>query len=73
LGKTPVTVTVDLFGPFASRDDIDCEGTPYWTGKVDVPGDGEFQSPKATIRGWQRAVKVPGMCKKCLRSKHLLH
>jgi hypothetical protein len=29
--------------------------------------------PKATIRGWQRAVKVPGMCKKCLRSKHLLH
>ena len=50
LGKTPVTVTVDLFGPFASRDDIDCEGTPYWTGKVDVPGDGEYQSPKATIR-----------------------
>ena len=34
----------------ASRADIDCEGEPYWKGKVEVGGDGEYTSPKATVR-----------------------
>ena len=50
LGKTPATVELELFGPYASRADIDCEGAPYWKGQVEVTGDGEFSSPKATVR-----------------------
>ena len=50
LGKTPATVEVALFGPYASRADIDCEGAPYWKGEVEVTGDGEYPSPKATVR-----------------------
>jgi LPXTG-site transpeptidase (sortase) family protein len=40
----PVTVRVDLFGPFASRDAITCDGQPIWTGNVDVQGDGEYET-----------------------------
>ena len=36
LGKTPATVEVELYGPYASRADIDCEGAPYWKGKVEA-------------------------------------
>jgi LPXTG-site transpeptidase (sortase) family protein len=50
LGKTPATVAVALYGPYASRADIDCAGAPYWTGKVDVTGDGTYTSPQATVR-----------------------
>jgi LPXTG-site transpeptidase (sortase) family protein len=50
LGQTPATVELALYGPYASRADIDCAGTPYWKGEVAVPGDGEFNSPKATVR-----------------------
>lgn len=50
LGSTPATVVVDLFGPYASRDDIDCEGKPYWTGEVAVTGDGRYETTPATVR-----------------------
>ncbi len=50
LGKTPATVKVELFGPYATRGDVDCSGSPYWKGTVDVPGDGTYSSPKATVR-----------------------
>ena len=50
LGKTPAKVGVELFGPFASRAAIRCDREPYWSGSVDVPGDGEFRSPRATVR-----------------------
>jgi len=50
LGKTPATVEVELYGPYASRADIDCEGAPYWQGEVPVTGDGTYSSPKATVR-----------------------
>ena len=50
LGKTPATVVVDLFGPYASRADIDCAGAPYWSGEVAVTGDGKYESPKAEVR-----------------------
>ena len=36
LGQTPATIEVELFGPFASRAEIDCAGTPYWKGTVGV-------------------------------------
>ncbi|MBJ7329856.1 MAG: sortase [Solirubrobacteraceae bacterium] len=50
LGGTPVTIEVELYGPYASRADMDCKGTPYWKGKVEADGDGEVRSPKATVR-----------------------
>jgi hypothetical protein len=50
LGATPATIEVALYGPYASRADIDCEGAPYWKGEVKAAGDGTFKSPKATVR-----------------------
>jgi LPXTG-site transpeptidase (sortase) family protein len=50
LGKTPATVDVALYGPYASRADIDCAGTPYWKGTVNVAGDGTYTTEKATVR-----------------------
>jgi Sortase domain len=50
LGKTPVTVDVALYGPYASRAGIDCAGTPYWKGKVAAAGDGTFTTDKVTLR-----------------------
>ena len=50
LGKTPVSVDVALYGPYASRADIDCAGTPYWKGKVSATGDGTFTTEKVTLR-----------------------
>jgi LPXTG-site transpeptidase (sortase) family protein len=50
LGKTPVTVELELFGPYASRDAIDCQGAPYWKGTVQATqGDGKYQSPPAKV------------------------
>jgi hypothetical protein len=28
---------------------IDCGGRPFWTGSMDVPGDGEYRSPAITV------------------------
>jgi LPXTG-site transpeptidase (sortase) family protein len=50
LGKTPATVEVELFGPYASRADIDCAGAPYWKGTVDAAGDGTYTSPATVVR-----------------------
>jgi LPXTG-site transpeptidase (sortase) family protein len=51
LGKTPVRIEVELYGPYASRADIDCAGAPYWKGTVDATGgDGTYSSPEATVR-----------------------
>ncbi|EHN09129.1 peptidase C60 sortase A and B [Patulibacter medicamentivorans] len=49
LGQTPARVEVELFGPFASRGQIRCGGTPYWKGAVDVAGDGEVSSPSVRL------------------------
>lgn len=40
----PVTVRADLYGPFASRDAINCDGQPIWTGNIEVEGDGEYKT-----------------------------
>ena len=49
LGKTPVPIDVELFGPFASRSAIRCTGTPYWKGTVEASGDGTVRSPNVTL------------------------
>jgi LPXTG-site transpeptidase (sortase) family protein len=50
LGKTPATIDVELYGPYASRAAIDCAGAPYWKGTVAATGDGTYSSPKTTVR-----------------------
>ena len=50
LGQTPATIEVRLFGPYASRAAMDCSGTPFWKGTVDVAGDGETSSPEVTLK-----------------------
>jgi Sortase domain len=40
LGKTPVTVEMELFGPFATRAAMRCTGRPAWRGAVEAAGDG---------------------------------
>jgi LPXTG-site transpeptidase (sortase) family protein len=50
LGQTPATVQVELFGPFATRAEIRCTGTPYWKGTLEVAGDGEYDTEEVTVK-----------------------
>ena len=50
LGSTPATVGVELFGPFASRDATSCDGTPAYSGKLAVKGDGVVSSAAVKLR-----------------------
>ena len=49
LGKTPATVNVDLYGPYASLAQVDCSGTPAGHKTLPVTGDGSYDSPGFTI------------------------
>jgi Sortase domain len=50
LGNTGATIDVELFGPFATRSAIRCQGRPLWKGSVVIDGDGEIRSPTMTPR-----------------------
>jgi hypothetical protein len=51
LGRTPATVRVELFGPFASRKAIRCTDlTRAARHRLDVGGDGTVRSEPVTIR-----------------------
>lgn len=49
LGKTPATVEVALYGPFATRDAIRCNTEPVWSGQVRVTGDGTYRTPSTRV------------------------
>jgi hypothetical protein len=49
LGRSSAAIAVELFGPFASRSAMQCDGTPYWSGRVTARGDGELSSPGAVV------------------------
>ncbi|MGD9694195.1 MAG: sortase [Thermoleophilia bacterium] len=49
LGKTPVGVQAELFGPFATRAAIRCTGTPVWRGSFAAQGDGTVQTEGHTL------------------------
>ncbi|HMN98291.1 MAG TPA: sortase [Miltoncostaeaceae bacterium] len=49
LGRTPVKVQVELFGPFASRAAMRCDVRPFWTGEVTAQGDGTIRSAPVRI------------------------
>lgn len=44
LGSTPVTIKVELFGPFTSRAAISCQGRPRATTTVTAGGDGTYRT-----------------------------
>ena len=44
LGGEKATIQAALYGPFASRDAINCDGKPVWTGTVEANGDGEYRT-----------------------------
>ncbi len=49
VGKTPVTVQMELFGPFATRDAMRCNGRPAWRGVVQAAGDGVVRTAATGI------------------------
>jgi hypothetical protein len=50
LGSTPATIGVELFGPFASRAAISCGGTPVYSGRLAIQGDGLVTSAAVKLR-----------------------
>ncbi len=49
LGSLPATIEAALYGPYASRDAIKCDGTPVWTGTVQATGDGDYTTEPFTL------------------------
>jgi Sortase domain len=39
-----VTIEASLYGPFASKGAISCDGTPVWTGTIVASADGEYET-----------------------------
>jgi hypothetical protein len=49
LGALTATVNVALYGPFASRGEIRCDGAPVATSALAVTGDGSYESAPTTL------------------------
>lgn len=68
LGKTPATVEVQLFGPFASRSAIRCNTAPVWEGTVRVKGDGTYRTApvrlqRVGIYSYRERIRQDGLTK----------
>jgi hypothetical protein len=48
-GQTPLSIEVDLYGPFPSRAAMRCTGTPLSRTTLQVAGDGLFQSKPVKV------------------------
>jgi hypothetical protein len=44
LGGEQAAVQAALYGPFPSREAINCDGTPVWKGTVAADGDGQYRT-----------------------------
>ena len=49
LGALSATVAVELWGPFATREAIRCDGTPLATSTLTAAGDGTYTSAPTTL------------------------
>lgn len=43
------TVSAALYGPFPTREAITCDGAPFWTGEIQVAGDGDYATPAVKL------------------------
>lgn len=41
-------VSVSLYGPFGTREAVNCDGAPIWSGQVTATGDGEYVTEQFT-------------------------
>lgn len=49
LGVLTATVNVELWGPYASRDAMTCQGEPAWKGTFTANGDGSYTTEPVTV------------------------
>ena len=50
-GALTLTVQLDLFGPFATKNAVGCVGPPLWSGTVTANGDGTYESAPVICMG----------------------
>lgn len=41
-------VSISLYGPFSTREAVNCDGAPIWTGQITATGDGEYVTEQFT-------------------------
>lgn len=49
LGVLTATVQVQLWGPYATREAVNCVGTPFWTGSFVAEGDGTYTTAEVKL------------------------
>jgi hypothetical protein len=49
-GVLQLTIRVDLFGPYQAHSEVDCAGTPIWTGTITSNGDGTYKTVPVTLQ-----------------------
>jgi Sortase domain len=49
LGALTATVQVQLWGPYATREAVNCTGTPFWTGSFVAEGDGTYTTAEVKL------------------------
>jgi len=65
LAGASAVVQASLYGPFARRDAIVCTGTPFWTGSVQVTGDGTYVTAPVRLEtpgyyGYRESIAAAG-------------
>ena len=49
VGRSTVSIHVELWGPFMTRSAITCSGVPYWTGTIVTRGNGSSTTPPVRL------------------------
>ena len=59
VGKTPVTIQIELFGPFATRAAMRCTGRAAWRGAVQAAGDGVVRTAATGLDAYGISTLLP--------------
>jgi hypothetical protein len=49
VGRSIVSVRVELWGPYTTRSAVTCSGVPYWTGTIVAHGNGSSTTPPVQL------------------------
>jgi hypothetical protein len=49
IGRSTVSIRVELWGPFTARSAITCSGVPYWAGNIVAHGNGSTTTPSVRL------------------------